>query len=171
MELLKLLSTNEIVAQILSFLILLILLRVFAWKPILKLLDERKERIASEFKRIEEAKATVEKVKAEYEEKLKAIDETARLKMEEALLESQRITEELRNSGRKEAEKIIADAKTDIKYELAKAKEGLKDEITDLVLDATGRLLEEKITAEEDRRVVKDFLDRIGQINGNKDNH
>ncbi len=48
MELLKLLSTNEIVAQVLSFLILLFLLRKFAWKKILKILDERKEKIALE---------------------------------------------------------------------------------------------------------------------------
>ena len=47
MELLKLLSTSEIVAQILGFLLLFFLLRAFAWKRLLALLDERKARISS----------------------------------------------------------------------------------------------------------------------------
>ena len=57
MDLLKLLTAKEIVAQIISFLLLMALLRVFAWKKLLNLLDERRARIASEFKKIEDTQA------------------------------------------------------------------------------------------------------------------
>ena len=57
MEILKLLSANEIVAQILSFLLLLAILRIFAWKRLLKLLDDRRESIALEFRKIEDAQS------------------------------------------------------------------------------------------------------------------
>ena len=67
MELLKLLSTSEIVAQILGFLLLFFLLRAFAWKRLLALLDERKARISSEFQKIEETKAALERIKTDYE--------------------------------------------------------------------------------------------------------
>jgi len=50
MELLKLLSANEIVAQIISFLLVFTLLRIFVWKHFLKILDDRRDRIASELK-------------------------------------------------------------------------------------------------------------------------
>jgi F0F1-type ATP synthase membrane subunit b/b' len=56
MELLKLLSGSEIVAQIISFLVLLFILRIFLWDKVLKVLDNRRERIASEFKQIEDTK-------------------------------------------------------------------------------------------------------------------
>ncbi|MDD5681425.1 MAG: hypothetical protein PHI59_09330, partial [Candidatus Omnitrophica bacterium] len=77
MELLKMLSANEIVAQVIGFLILLILLRAFAWKKVLGLLDKRKERIASEFNKIEEAKADIEKIRLDYDAKLASIEQAA----------------------------------------------------------------------------------------------
>ena len=90
MELLKLLSTNEIVAQVLGFLLLLILLRLFVWKTILDLLDQRKERIASEFRKIDESKAEIEKLKAEYDAKLAVIEDSANRKIQEALAEAKK---------------------------------------------------------------------------------
>ncbi len=164
MELLKLLTTSEIVAQTISFLILFFILRAFAWKRILKLLDTRKERIASEFKRIEEDQKAVDKARAEYEEKLKTIEITARAKLAQAVIDAEKIKQELKEDARQEARKIIEHAQGDIHLEIIKAKEVLKDEITDLVLDATEHLLEEKMTEKEDRRVIKDFLEGIDKL-------
>ena len=56
MELLKLLNPSEIVIQIICFLLLFAFLRIFAWKHVLDLLDERRARIAAEFQKIEETK-------------------------------------------------------------------------------------------------------------------
>jgi len=161
MELLKLLSTSAIVAQIISFLILLFLLRIFFWKQVLKLLDERKERIASEFKRIEEAKAEIERVRSGYEEKLRSIEETARIEIQEAIEEGQNAAKEIKKSAKVEAESIVNEAKAEAIRELLKAKNELKGYIADLVLDATGRLLEEEMTGEKDKRLVEDFINRI----------
>jgi F-type H+-transporting ATPase subunit b len=164
MELLKLLSTNEIVVQILSFLVLFFLLRAFFWKRLLKLLDDRKEKISSELKNIEEEKAKALKTKAEYEEKLKAIEKIAMEKINEAVLESQKIRQELREDGRREAIKIVEGAKRETQQEIVRAKEELKEQIIDLVLGAAETLLEERINDEEDRRIVKDFLKGIDKI-------
>lgn len=164
MELLKLLNTNEIIAQIISFLILFFVLRAFAWKRILKLLDTRKERIASEFKRIEEDRKSTDVMRAEYEDKLKSIEASARAKMAQAVLDAEKLKQELKEDARKEARKIIEHAQSDINLEIVKAKEVLKDEITDLVLDATTHLLEEKMTEKEDRKVIKDFLEGVDKL-------
>ena len=160
-ELLKMLTANELVAQIISFLILFFLLRAFFWKRFLKLLDERKERVASEYKTIEEQKALAQKERAEYEEKLMAIEDAAKKKIQEAVSEGQKIIQQIKEEARNEAAKIITDAKEHVSLELVKAKEELKDEMVDLVLDATEQLLAEKMDDQEDRRVVKDFLDKL----------
>ena len=96
MGLLELISANEVVAQVISFLILLFLLRVLAWKKILKLLDDRKEKIAGEFKKIEDTKAEVAGLRADFEAKLISIDEIAEKKIEEAVAEGRKITDEVR---------------------------------------------------------------------------
>ena len=54
MELLKLLDTSQIVAQVISFLILFFILRILVWKRFLKALDDRRDHIAAEFKAIED---------------------------------------------------------------------------------------------------------------------
>ena len=164
MEMLKLLSANELVAQIISFLILLILLRIFVWKKILNFLDKRKERIASEFKKIEETRADIEKMKLDYDAKLSSIEQTAQLKMHDAANESKLIFEDARKKANIQAQEIIDSAKSSIKYELAKAKDELKNDIIDMTIKATEDLIKEKITGDEDRKLVKDFIDGINKI-------
>ncbi|MDD5085671.1 MAG: F0F1 ATP synthase subunit B [Candidatus Omnitrophica bacterium] len=161
MELLKLLSANEIIAQILSFLLLLFILRAFAWKKILKLLDDRKARIESEFKRIEDAKKAVEVLKEEYESKLHAIGEEAKSKIAEAIASGEKLTEEIRRKAYDDAQDIVERARDGLKHELAIAREGLKEQIIDLTIKAAEEVIREKLTEEGDRKLVADFLERV----------
>jgi len=158
------LSANELFAQIISFLLLLALLRIFAWKKILALLDARKERIASEFKKIEESQAQTSRLKAEYETKIAYIDNEARKKIQEAIGEGRKITDEVRKHAHEEAQQIINNAKANIHHELAVAKEELKDKIIDLTIAAAGNIIQEKLTAEGDTKLVREFLDHMDEI-------
>jgi len=164
MELLKLLSANEIIAQIIGFIILLALLRVFAWKRILGLLDKRKEYIASELKNIEDSKQDIEKIKLDYEAKLASIEKTAQERLAETLDQSKVILEDSRKAAHLTAQGIIDNARASVKYELAKAKDELKNEIIDLTLKATENIIQEKLTGEGDRKLVEDFLEGVDKL-------
>lgn len=164
MEILASLSKSEIVAQILSFLILLAILRVFVWKKILRLLDERKRKIGLELQHIEEAKKEAMKLRADYEIKLTAIEEAARKRIEEAVREGKIISEEARKNAQVAAQEIINEARLNIKYELGQAKSQLKDEIIELTIKATENLIREKLTADGDRRLVGEFLEGIDKL-------
>jgi F-type H+-transporting ATPase subunit b len=161
MELLKLLSTNEVVAQVISFLLLMFLLRIFAWKRILKLLDDRKERIASEFKRIDEAKEEIVKVKAAYDAQLAKIDETAQAKIQAAVDEGRKIAGDVRQKAHEDAREIIDNAKQNIQEELSKAKEELKERIVDLTMSVAESVIQEKLSQKDDERLVKEFLEKL----------
>lgn len=161
MELLKLLSANEITAQAVSFLVLLLLMRIFVWKKLLGLLDRRKETIASEFKSIEDTKLAAAKLQEELETRLKSIDELSKSRIDDALREGEKLAVEIKKQAHQEAQKIIEDARNYTKYELSKVKESLKDEIIDLVIKATEDVIEEKITEDGDRKIVESFLNRI----------
>ena len=164
MELLKLLSTSEIFAQVVSFLLLFFILRLFAWKPLLKLLDERKAKIASEFKSIEDTKQAVEKLRLDYQSKLDAAGAEAQARVREAVEEGKRLTEELRKGAYQEAQKIIEHARADIKFELSQARDELKDQIVDLSIKAAETVIQDKLTAEEDRKIVENFLDKLDSV-------
>lgn len=164
MELLKLLSAPELIAQAISFLILFAILRVFAWKKFLGILDKRREGIAKQFSDIESAKAELEKLKLEYSEKIGHIEEAARRKMQEAVDAAGKIGQEIKEDARKEALELIEKARQDIRLELLKAKHELKEEVIDLALKATENLIQEKLTDTGDRRLVEDFLSKLDTL-------
>lgn len=164
MDLLKLLSANEIVAQIISFLLLLILLRIFAWKKLLKLLDDRRDRIVSEFKKIENAQASIEKMKVEYDKKLADIEAESRAKIQEAIAEGKNISQELRENAHQEARAILDKAQETIEIEVDKAKHELKEKVVELTLGTTEKLIKEKLTDDKDRKLASDFLDELEKV-------
>lgn len=161
MELLKLLSASEIAAQIVNFLLLLFLLRLFFWKRILKLLDERKAGIASELEKIEQAKKEQEALKSEYAAKLNTIEETAQTKIREAIDQGKNKANEITKKANLDAQQIIDSAKVDIKYEINKAKEQLKEEIVDLTISAVEGVIKDKLTEADDKKIVEEFLKEI----------
>jgi len=164
MELLRSLSANEVVAQVVSFLLLLTLLRIFAWKKLLKMLDDRRERIASEFRRIDEAQSAVEKLRADYDKRLSGIEAEARAKIQEAVAEGKRVSQEIREGARQEARTILGKAQENIEIEVSKAKQELKQKVVELTLGTTEKLLKEKITDEKDRKLASDFLDELEKV-------
>jgi len=164
MELLKLLDANQLVAQIISFLILFFILRALVWKRFLNLLDSRKERISSEFKEIEGSKAEVARLKSDYASRMDNIDQIAKEKIEEAVSEGKRIAEEIRENANNEALQIIKKTDEALKAEMSRAREEFRDEIVDMALSAAEKVVEEKLTEEEDRKIAEDFLKKLDKL-------
>ena len=86
-----------ILTHIVGFVITVWIVGKFAWKPIMGILEERRQKIKSEFDQIEHDKSEVAKVHAEYDAKLKDIDNLARQKLTEAVNEGQKIAAEIKN--------------------------------------------------------------------------
>ncbi len=164
MELLKLLSASQIVAQILSFLFLFFVMRAFVWKKFLKVLDDRKARIASELKQIDDTRLEVAKAMGEYEKKLSAIDSVANARIEEAVAEGERIAREILEKARLEAERAGVDARGMIDAEIKKAREDLKKDIVDITIAAAEKVIAEKLTEAGDRRLVEDFINKAESL-------
>ena len=164
MELLKLLDTSQIIAQIISFVILFFILRLFLWRRFLKVLDGRKEHIASELKKIEESKAEAAALKADYETRLEKIDRIAHARIEEAVLEGKRMASEIKNDADAQARKIIEKSEEALRAEFSRAREELRDQIVDITISAAEKVVEEKLTEKGDRKIVEDFLNRLDKM-------
>ena len=162
-ELLKLLSASQIVAQIVSFLILLFVMRLFVWKRFLNILDSRKERISAELRSISEAQAEAARLKAECEQALSNIEENAHASIQKAVSEGRMMASAIKNDAEREAERIISGAKNAIKEEVAQARDGLRKEIVDLAIGAAEKVIEEKLTEEQDRKIVEEFLKKVNK--------
>jgi len=155
------LSGSEILAQILSFFLLLFLLRIFAWKKILGLLDQRKEKISSEFAGIEETKRQIAQLKSDYESKIANIASLAQTKIDEAAQEAKLASVQIRKKAHEEAQDIITDARQQVKHEVSKVQEQLKEKIVDIALGAARSVIQEKLTEDGDRKIVEDFIREV----------
>lgn len=163
MELLKLLSASQLVAQTISFIILLIVLRIFLWERFLKILDDRKERVAAEFKKIENAKSEIAALKEDYEKKISKIEDTAKIRMQQAVEEGRRMANAIEDNARTGARKVVEGAKDAIKEELSKAREEMKYEIVDLTIKVAEKVIQAKLTTNEDKKIVEDFLNEVNE--------
>ena len=147
-----------------SFLILLFILRAFVWKKFLHVLDSRKEHISDEIKRVEDIKIEVEGMKNDYEEKLAKWEETARVLTEETIADGKRMAEEIRENAKREGQKIIDNSRELIKGELADARDTLKEEIVDLAISAASHVIEERLTEDKDKQIVEEFLKGMDKV-------
>lgn len=161
MELLKLLSTNEIVAQIICFLILFAILRIVLWKRVLGMIDARRETIARELRQADETKEVLEKMKADYADRVSKIDDEARMRIQKALDEAKVLAEQIRLRAEMDGDKMLQNARDSVRDELAKAKEELKDTVVDLTIKVTEKVVGEKLTEDEDRKLIEKFIEEI----------
>ncbi len=158
------LSIQEILTQAAAFVLLVFILKKMAWKPVLQMLEDRRNKIQAGFDQIENTKAEVEKLKRDYENSRARIEEEARLKLQQAIDEGKKVSKELQETARKESRTILDKAKEDIQLEIAKAKVTLRNEIADLTLAATERVLNEKLNDTKDKELVLDFIDNLEKL-------
>ena len=160
------LDLQQIISQSLSFLLLLWVLRRFAWRPLLSLLDARRAKIEGDLRHAAQQKADVERLSAQLNQRLAAIDEEARAKIQQAVLEGRRIGMEVQEEARAQAQGILAKSREAIELELAKAKVSLRDEMADMTMETVERLLKHKLNPETDRQLVASILDELGAAGG-----
>ena len=154
---------KEFGVQIFNFLVLFFLLRKFLWKRFLVILDERREKIAKEFKAIEDTKSEIARLQNEYQEKLNQIEETSRQHLQKAVQDGQRIADELSQQARTQAQRILNSAQEEIQFEIKKAKEELKGAVVDLTMRATEGMIREKLNPKTDQKLVEDLLKEMEQ--------
>jgi F-type H+-transporting ATPase subunit b len=149
---------DVLLTQILGFLIVLWVLRRYAWRPVLRMLEDRRARVAGDIARAETLRKEAERVKAEYEEQLRGIEQESRRRIQEAVAEGQRVAEEIKANAHQEARNIAARTQEDLALEVKKARVGLRAEMVEMSLLAAERLLSEKLDGEAHRRLVDRFL-------------
>ena len=158
------LEIQQILTQAIGFLVLLFILKKIAWKPLLSLLDERREKISSEFRNIEQTKSELSRLEQDYKARLAEIDAQARQKIQEAIAEGQRIAVEVQEKAREEGKNILNKAKDNIELEIAKARVELRNQVASLAIRAAEKVIKEELTEERHKRLVTEFIDEAGQL-------
>ena len=154
-------SLQQIITHAIGFLITLWILKKFAWKPLLAMIEERREKIAGEFQKIEDEKAEVDKLAAQYEAKLKDIEGERRAKLAEAVTEGKQVAEEIKRNAQAGARKIADKAKAELLLDVAKAKVQLKGDMVAMTVAAAEKIIREKLDDAKHRELIGNFIDNV----------
>ena len=157
---------QQVVSQAASFLILWAVLARFAWRPLLGILDARRARIEEDLRQVAQRQAEMERLQADYAQRLEQINDEARVKIQQAILEGKRIAAEIQEQARARGAALVQKSKDAIGLELAKAKVTLRDEIAGMALGAVERLLRQKVDAKADRQLVDEVLNELDAGSG-----
>ncbi len=147
-----------------GFLITLWILKKFAWRPLLNMMDERRQKIIGEFKKIDDDRADVQQLAAQYESKLKEIDNERRAKLVEAVHEGKAVAEEIKTAAHTEARQITERAKGEIQQDIAKARVQLKNDMISLTVAAAERIIKEKLDDDKHRKLISEYIDNLEKV-------
>ena len=152
---------NQLITNILGFLLLFWGLKRFAWGPILAYMDERRQRIVTDFDKIKAGEAENAELRADLDRQLRDVDATARQKIEEATAEGTRLAAEIKDEAREEARKLLDKANADIEHERAKARVALRNDIVGMAVMGAEKILKEKLDGGGQEQLVNRFIDEL----------
>ena len=160
----NLIDIRMVGTQILGFLLLLWGLSKWAWGPLTKQLEARRQRIAGEFAEAERRQIAADQLKARLEQDLRGIDVQARAKLQEAVSEGQKVAGEIRAQAQKEAQDRMARAEDEMMREREKAKELLKEQVIGLSIATAEKILKAKLDDPAQRKLAGQFIDEVGAL-------
>jgi len=148
--------------MVLSFGIVLFLLKKFAWKPILKALSDREDNIQKALDSAELAREKMEQLKADNETIMQEAREERNYLLQEAREAKEKMILEAKDQSKQEAKKIVDAARVKIQNEKAAAIEEIKNQVASLSIDMTEKILKQKLAdAKEQKELVRKLLDEI----------
>ena len=142
----------------LVFLILLLLLSKFAWRPIAGALTEREETIETSLKRAEAALAEARQLAADNERARREAEMEAQRILREAREAAEAARAEQAEKTRQQIRTMQEQARADIDREKQQALAELRAEVADLAIQAAEKILHENLDAPRQKRLVEGFL-------------
>ncbi len=143
-------------SQVISFAIVALLLRRFAYKPILRVLEERRQRIAEGLLNAEKIKQQLAEAEQRYAEILNNANTAAQKMIEEARESASHVAERKQQEAVAAAEQIVAKAREASAIEHERTMVELKRQLGRLVVDTTAKVTGKVLTADDQRRLQEE---------------
>ena len=154
---------SGIIAYIINFTILVILLRIFLYKPVKNMLTQRRQRIAESLEAADKAAQEAAQQRMEFEKELAHARETSQAEARKAAETTERMRQEILESAKKEAEAIKAQARKEAEQEKEQMAVDLQKQAAELALLMTRKVVGEGIDEKTQRKLVNQFLADLGE--------
>ena len=154
----------DMIWAIINFLVLVAILNKFLYKPLLGMLETRKQEIRNKYDEAEAARSEAVKMKEEYTREM----QNARREAQEIITKATKLAEDSKSQilseARDESAKMIKKAQEEIHLEKEKAKAELRNEVASLAVLAAGKILDRTIQQEDHEKMVREFVNEVGDV-------
>ena len=149
---------KEFIFYLINFVILIGILAKFLYKPFLKILDERRQKIQDALDSAEAMNRRADEKMDAYTKRIANVESEGREIIREAKSKADQEARAILDDAGERASKMITDARDEIERDKAKAREDMKGEIKDLALLAASKILEEEIAPNERQEQIVDQI-------------
>lgn len=145
------------------FVVLLFVLKKYAWGPILDAVEAREDGIRDALDEAARRQEEAEKLAEEHRKQLAEARREAQEIIAEGREAGQKVRRDIEEQARQESQRILERARREIEREKDAALETVRTEAVELALAAASRLLDQKLGAEQDRELILGYLDDLAE--------
>lgn len=150
-----------LIGQLISFGLFVWFCMKYVWPPIIKALEERKEKIAKGLSAAEEAKVSLEKAQAQSDDLTQEARQKSIAIIAEAEARAKAMVEAAKDDAKTEGERQLAVAKSEIEQETQRTREELRNKLSALVLSGAGQIVGQEIDDKKHAQLIDDLAKQL----------
>jgi F-type H+-transporting ATPase subunit b len=154
-------------AQIVNFLILLVILYFFAYKPVLNMLDERSRKIKDSMEEVQKVKDQAAQNEEEFKKKIDAASKEGQEVIARAMRTGEEARQRAQLEAKQEAQALVEKARVQIQLERNQTIGELRQEFADLTVTAAEKVINKSLDKEAHRRLIDQVLDESSNLKQN----
>jgi F-type H+-transporting ATPase subunit b len=158
------LNTGDILFQAIVFIVLLLLLKKYAYGPLVNMMKQREDHIAKEIETAEQNRAEANRLLEEQRTLLKEARVEGQNLIENAKKQADVQREDIIATARAEAERLKETAKVEIEQEKSKAVSALRDQVASLSVLIASKVVEKEISEKDQEKFIKDAIEEAGEL-------
>ncbi|UXR69138.1 F0F1 ATP synthase subunit B [Staphylococcus sp. IVB6246] len=155
-------NIGDIAVTLVTFTILLVLLKKYAWGPLKQVMDDRERSINKDIDDAEQAKLNAQRLEEENQKILKETQDEVHKIIEDAKLQARRQQEEIIHEANKRANGMIETAQSEINSEKERALAEINNQVSELSVLIASKVLCKEISEQDQKALVEKYIKEVG---------
>jgi len=157
-------NAPTLIAQIVAFIILLLVMYFFAYKPVLKMLDERSRKIKDSMEEVQKVKDQAAQTEEEFKKKIEAASKEGQEVIARAMRTGEDARQRAQLEAKQEAQGLVEKARVEIERERNETIGELRQEFADLTIVAAEKVIGKSLDKEAHREIINKVLDESATL-------
>ena len=157
-------NAPTLIAQIVAFIILLLVMYFFAYKPVLKMLDERSRKIKDSMEEVQKVKDQAAQTEEEFKKKIEAASKEGQEVIARAMRTGKDARQRAQLEAKQEAQGLVEKARVEIERERNETIGELRQEFADLTIVAAEKVIGKSLDKEAHREIIDKVLDESATL-------